>query len=364
MVNKTLVAAGVLAAAVLGVLAVDRVVRGGPPGGGALTERGPYANDYAVPPRLWPQRAPDIEPTRRQAAAHRALGRVHDDILDDDPPGEESWLPVSVGDARSPYPVWHAVVLPGATIKLSADADFALSLDGEILTDISGAHWWTAPDEPGVHTMRAFTAGGDQQYLSVFVLTPRSNETYLEGYRIGTYPQDPPDGFIRLTAADMDTPVSPSFKIGQFICKQQIDHWPKFLVVTGDLLVRLEVLLAGLREDDRTDADTFFVMSGYRTPFYNTAIGSARLSRHMYGDAADIYPDVEGGDSVIDDLNQDGRITRADAEWLYDYADHLFTASDAVVAGGIGAYGANAAHGPFVHVDGRGRAARWGRYGS
>jgi len=27
----------------------------------------------------------------------------------------------------------------------------------------------------------------------------------------------------------------------------------------------------------------------------------------------------------------------------------------------LGSYKANAVHGPFVHVDGRGRAARWGR---
>ena len=81
----------------------------------------------------------------------------------------------------------------------------------------------------------------------------------------------------------------------------------------------------------------------------------------MYGDAADIYPDVEGGDGVMDDLNGDGRVTRADANFLYDFADRLYRGRSDLDAGGIGAYGANAVHGPFVHVDGRGSRARWGR---
>jgi hypothetical protein len=66
----------------------------------------------------------------------------------------------------------------------------------------------------------------------------------------------------------------------------------------------------------------------------------------------------------MDDLNRDNRITRADATWLYDYAEDLYAERSDLPAGGIGAYGANAVHGPFVHIDGRGRAARWGRYGS
>ena len=63
----------------------------------------------------------------------------------------------------------------------------------------------------------------------------------------------------------------------------------------------------------------------------------------------------------MDDLNGDGRVTRADANFLYDFADRLYRGRSDLDAGGIGAYGANAVHGPFVHVDGRGSRARWGR---
>ena len=47
-------------------------------------------------------------------------------------------------------------------------------------------------------------------------------------------------------------------------------------------------------------------MSGYRTPFYNRSIGNqTRFSRHVYGDAADIYAD-DDGDGKMDDLDGDG----------------------------------------------------------
>ena len=57
-------------------------------------------------------------------------------------------------------------------------------------------------------------------------------------------------------------------------------------------------------------------MSGFRTPQYNVAGGNtggrAGLSRHMYGDAADVFIDNDG-DGVMDDLNRDGRSSIEDA---------------------------------------------------
>ncbi|MFW5660254.1 MAG: D-Ala-D-Ala carboxypeptidase family metallohydrolase [Oceanicaulis sp.] len=341
--------------------------------GTALATEGPYTLAAAertegvtgYSPAARSERGGAAGAAGKEVSAARDVSSAHTEILDAGDPVEADWLPVSIDGTEAPYPVWHHTILPGDTIELSADQPFALSLNGEIIAEEAGSHSWTAPREPGNHTIRAFTTEGEVQRITVFVMTPREEgQTVIEGYRIGTYPENPPPGFIRLTQDDMDLPVSPNFVIGQFICKQQPGHWPKFILTSGPMLERLELLLASLREDGRTDAETFFVMSGFRTPFYNSAIGSSRLSRHMYGDAADIYPDVEGNDSVMDDLNNDGRITREDAEWLYDYAEELYANSDEVIPGGIGAYGASAVHGPFVHIDGRGRAARWGRHGS
>ena len=102
-------------------------------------------------------------------------------------------------------------------------------------------------------------------------------------------------------------------------------------------------------------------MSGYRTPSYNAAIGNGRYSRHVYGGAADIYIDVDG-DGIMDDLNADGVLDRRDAGALYDLVDRLLQdPAHTHLHGGLGEYGSNSAHGPFVHVDERGWNARWGR---
>jgi hypothetical protein len=102
------------------------------------------------------------------------------------------------------------------------------------------------------------------------------------------------------------------------------------------------------------------VMSGYRTPFYNAAIGNVPYSRHVWGGAADIYIDDAPRDGEMDDLNADGRIDRADAEWLAAFIDDLSDEGRfGTGIGGIGIYDSNEAHGPFVHVDTRGFRARW-----
>ncbi len=281
--------------------------------------------------------------------------------LEEAEPTEDTALSLAVDGEPMPHAIWQATLMPGDTLALESETGVSVSIDGEEPAGLDTSHSFTAPDTPGAHQIRIFDLEGGHALLSVFVLKPLEGQEVVEGYRIGSYPQDAPQGLIRVTEDDLDVPVSPSFTLGQFLCKQQPGHWPKFVMVTPSLLSRLEALLDELRADGLTEADSFFVMSGFRTPFYNTAIGSARLSRHMYGDAADIYPDVEGGDGVMDDLNGDGRITRADANFLYDFADRLFRGRTDLSAGGIGAYGANAVHGPFVHVDGRGSRARWGR---
>lgn len=216
---------------------------------------------------------------------------------------------------------------------------------------------------PGNHTLLIFKHGEEKHRVTLFVLEPSTNISargYLGDYRIGKYPKNTPRGFIKLEKGEGALPLSPSFNVGQFLCKQQPKVWPKYVLVSEDNLARLEVLLKDLNDNDITDAKTFFVMSGFRTPFYNTAIGSAKFSRHMYGDAADIYVDMKPRDGVMVDLNSDGQITKADANFLYDYSKTLFS-KQPVRRGGLGSYRANAVHGPFIHVDARGTPARWGR---
>ena len=266
---------------------------------------------------------------------------------------------IKINGEPIPFDTWHTSLLPGKPLNLDLPNGARAFIDGIRVED------WYAPAEAGMHTLHIEQANRTVSEVAIFVLEPSSKideNGDLNGYKIGKYPRATPEGFIRLNSeADYRTAISPSFSIGQFICKQQPSHFPKYVLVSAPNLQRSEALLKSLREDDITDAETFFVMSGFRTPFYNTAIGSAKFSRHMYGDAFDIYLDVAPRDGVMDDVNGDGRITKADANFLYDYAANLFSERTDLPKGGLGAYGPNAVRGPFVHVDGRGSIARWGR---
>ena len=102
-------------------------------------------------------------------------------------------------------------------------------------------------------------------------------------------------------------------------------------------------------------------MSGFRTPQYNAGGGNtggrASLSRHMYGDASDIFIDNDG-DGQMDDLNHDGRITIDDSRVISAAVDRVEAAHPELI-GGAGVYTAAPGHGPFIHIDTRGYRARW-----
>lgn len=265
---------------------------------------------------------------------------------------------VTIRSDTLPRSTWHKTILPGETLFVDTQNEEKAYIDDQI---VMGA--WTAPVEAGEHTLKILTPYEEIARVTIFVLEPSSSiskKGFIGKYRIGHYPRNTPKGFIKLDKDDRNIQISPHFKVGQFLCKQQPGTWPKYLIVSEDNLLRLETLLDDLNENRDTEADTLFVMSGFRTPFYNTAIGSAKFSRHMYGDAADVYVDTKPRDGNMDDLNRDGKITKADANFLYDYAGKLFKEKK-LKPGGIGSYKANAVHGPFVHVDARGRPARWGR---
>jgi len=125
------------------------------------------------------------------------------------------------------------------------------------------------------------------------------------------------------------------------------------------LLQKLEMVLAALHEN-KPEVTRFTVMSGYRTPSYNRAIGNGQYSFHVWGGAADVFVDMNGN-GRMDDLNGDGRVDREDAVWLSNFVDNLERRGHFAdhLIGGIGIYGPNAVRGPFVHIDARGFKARW-----
>jgi len=244
-------------------------------------------------------------------------------------------------------PVSTLTALPGERVTLQA---------------LDQTWTWTAPLTPGLYPISVVSNDSrDSIRIQAFVLVPssRMKGEYLNGYRIGRYPDHalrglaiyrPPVGFLEVTRENENTFVSPHFQLKQFICKQS-GSYPKYIVLNEGLVQRLEQLLA-LANASGYHASTFHVMSGYRTPAYNRSLGNVAYSRHTFGSAADIFID-ENGDGRMDDLNRDGRSDAADAAVLY----HLF--DETQDAGGMGKYEATRAHGPFVHVDLRDRRARW-----
>lgn len=225
------------------------------------------------------------------------------------------------------------------------------------------------PGKPGVYRLLTDARQG----LTFIVLTPFSAKVAgrIGDYRMGVWPferraaSDPayenPPGFIEVTPDNFHTRVSEHFTLGQFVTKGQDDVWPKYLALDRRLVDKLELTIDELaRRGHRVSG--LVVMSGFRTPDYNEAGGDtggrSAVSRHLYGDAADVYPDGAGR-GWIDDLNRDGRRDIRDARVVAAAADAV-EAQHPELTGGIGIYPGNGAHGPFVHIDARGRHARWG----
>jgi hypothetical protein len=275
----------------------------------------------------------------------------------------------------SPYPVMAMFVMPGETVPVEAVLTDTLSrysaeAGGGRLEPAGPGRWrWTAPREKGVSAIVVRdSVSGDAITLNAFVLVPLPAGTTIDGFRIGRYEERAlrgdssyvrPRGLVEVTEANAGTFVAPHFTLGQFVAKQA-GGYPKYLVLRERLLLKLEMML---EEASRLGlpVTTFQVMSGYRTPYYNRSIGNrTRYSRHLYGDAADIYVD-EDGDGVMDDLNGDGRVDLEDAKLLAGLVERLSRSSwYHPFQGGLGLYRATRAHGPFLHVDVRGHRARWG----
>ncbi|MBU2487897.1 MAG: hypothetical protein KKA60_00750, partial [Proteobacteria bacterium] len=171
---------------------------------------------------------------------------------------------------------------------------------------------------------------------------------------------DPPRGFVEVNEAVLNAAVSPHFTLGNFLCKANQCSTSRYMVLRERLLLKLERVLEEMNARGHR-ASTFQIMSGYRTPEYNSGLGNARYSRHQYGGAADIYVDENPADGVMDDLNGDGVSDLGDAAVLYGIVDSLDGEDgNGDLVGGLARYPENEFHGPFVHVDVRGHRARWG----
>jgi hypothetical protein len=223
--------------------------------------------------------------------------------------------------------------------------------------------------QPGIHRVDDEQLGKPLTFISLLPFSEKKNGrigSYWMGFwpgerrlRLGAYGN--PDGFIEVTPQNQDTPVSDHFRLRDFLTKDQFSVWPKYLVLREELVDKLELVIAEMQRSG-IPVRRMTVMSGFRTPQYNRrgvgGGGRAQDSRHQYGDAADVFVDNDG-DGWMDDLNRDGRVDHRDAQVILAAAERV-ERRHPDLTGGVGVYRATRAHGPFAHVDVRGRRARWG----
>jgi hypothetical protein len=279
---------------------------------------------------------------------------------------------VEVDGQRVLHRVMAVQTLPGRVVRVrlpdAPPTGLAFVHGAGTVRPTAGGWDWTAPAEPGVYAGRIDGAKGTTVALNLLVAHPatRVRDGSLFGYEIGAYAREPlrgspdylpPEGFVEVGRGDRDILVSPHFTLGQLLCKQPGE--PRYISYSAPLVRKLEAVLEAVNEAG-VAAPSLHVMSGFRTPAYNRAIGNRTVySRHLWGDAADIFVDVDG-DGDMDDLDGDGRSTLADARVLADIVEAVMArGEEGVRSGGLGLYRRNAAHGPFVHVDARGYRARW-----
>ncbi|HEX6557907.1 MAG TPA: DUF882 domain-containing protein [Longimicrobiales bacterium] len=247
---------------------------------------------------------------------------------------------------------------------------------GAQLRYAEGGDTAAAPQRPGVWNV--LVAMGDAirpvQNLTLLTLVPLSEKHggRIGGYVIGSWPYEsggrprsaayaPPAGLIRVTPQNINTPVSEHFKLGDFVTKGQQNVWPKYIAMSPRLLDKLELVIQEMNNSG-TPVTHVGIISGFRTPTYNAEggnpAGRAGLSRHMYGDAMDIYID-NNRDGRMDDMNHDGRIDTRDGRFIVNAASRVEKQHPELV-GGVGLYAPTGAHSGFVHIDTRGYRARWG----
>jgi len=262
--------------------------------------------------------------------------------------------------------------VPGAPIT-DTHGNLTAVLNNGQATDISPE--FVAPSQPGVYDLAVKLGQATKQIndFSVVSLVPFSEKQngHIGLYYLGNWPFEHggkmksaayanPAGFIEVTPQNADTPVSAHFKLRDFLTKDQYNVWPKYILLNPKLLDKLELTIAELERTGHP-VGNMHIMSGFRTPEYNytggNTQGRANLSRHMYGDASDVFIDHDGN-GAEDDLNHDGRIDIGDAMVVQQAVERVEHDHPELV-GGVGVYPACCGHGPFTHIDVRGYRARW-----
>ena len=277
------------------------------------------------------------------ARMHGASGSVHATVLN---PGEELPLTVDLPRGMEILYVASGVALPRDTIP-------------------------GTPGQPGAWDVLLRMGDVTKRVpdLRVFTSLPLASgqKGRIGKYLVGSWPDEksgsyaPPAGLVEVTEDNADLRVSEHVRLRDYLTKGQNDVWPKYVVLDARVLDKLELTIDEL-ESAGHEIEHVGVISAFRPPWYNanggSTAGRGQLSRHMYGDAIDVYVDNDRN-GQMDDLNGDGRVDRKDTGILASAAERVERDQPHLV-GGIGIYTARpGAHSGFVHIDARGTQARW-----
>lgn len=157
--------------------------------------------------------------------------------------------------------------------------------------------------------------------------------------------------YRRVNQADLFKKIVGDFRVIDFVVKDQYYQTVLFdkkqylyWLIDEELLFRILELQEEL-EKKGFDPNAFWIRNGHRHPQKNDLVGGARSSRHLRGEAIDM---------VIQDINQDGRYTEADKAIVYELVDKKIIGT----RGGVGKYPGSRT----IHIDVRGKRARWDTY--
>jgi hypothetical protein len=220
-----------------------------------------------------------------------------------------------------------------------------------------------APRAPGFYRLALMRGAErvliDGPALSVMVPFSAKLGSTLNGYRIGTYvaerlgaraDETAPPGFVEIGEDVLDLPLTKHLRLSDFVSHDNQEGWPRYAALDARLLDKIELVVTEIGRLSGKGDDAPFVLdvhSGFRTPIHNRRVQrAARDSRHQYGDAADIAIDSNG----------DGKITFSDTR-LVARAVEAVEREHPDLVGGMGLY--NRGGDSYVHIDARGRRARW-----
>ena len=152
--------------------------------------------------------------------------------------------------------------------------------------------------------------GASEDYTACLPLIPHrtswgSDYDYPDPYN-GSEQYSAPARFIDLTTADPDLMLAPNFALDEVMQEYKGDY--------GLYQVHVMESLQAIRDAIN---GALYINSGYRNVTYNAGVGGATYSRHMYGDAVDMYSSTASLSELADICDDLG------AGYVSEYESHV-----------------------------------------